>query len=389
MSFSFWQKPKLLHMKILTVSNYYPDHPGGIEIVAQNLVSQWRKSHHVRWAACDVATCPHKYNVDDVLLPANNFFETRLGFPYPIPNWNSILNICKQVQWSDIVHIHDCLYFANFIAFLASLYFSKPLIVTQHIGLVPYREKYKNVIQKIAYRTIGRLVLGYSDEVAFINKHVKNWFEANMKVPKASLIQNGVDHHIFYPPSANERQTIRTKMGYADNDIVLLFIGRFTQKKGVNLIREIAMARPNYHWLILGSGEIDVSRWNFPNIKVFPHQPQPTLREFYIAADVFVLPSRGEGFPLAVQEALSCGLPAAVSEEIASSLPDAPLIGLDTSSLPNLLNKLDNMLAKPGSLTFISHQSREYAKQWDWSVVARQYEDLFIRLTNDFSKGST
>src|SRR5262245_21408299 len=110
MSFSSWQSPEELEMKILTLSNYFPNHPGGIEFVDLNLVSRWRKKHEVRWAACDVTSSPYDKSADNIPLPAHNFTEARLGFPYPIPSLNSIPTIVKQVKWSEIVHLHDCLY---------------------------------------------------------------------------------------------------------------------------------------------------------------------------------------------------------------------------------------------------------------------------------------
>ncbi len=372
-------------MNILTISNYFPNHPGGIEIVAQNLVLQWRENQIVRWAACDIPPRQRQHEEDDVPLRACNFSEDFLGFPYPIPSLASILKIIREVRRCDIVHIHDCLYLANIIAFFISKILFKPIVLTQHIGLVPYREFYKNALQIIAYETIGRLVLGGSNEIIFINQMVESWFASRMKLPKASLLPNGIDHKIFFPPAdKSERRSARNRMGFSENDILLLFVGRFTQKKGVNLIYEIAKARPNLKWLMLGSGEINVFNWNLQNVSAFPHQPQKQLREFYIAADVFVLPSVGEGFPLSVQEALSCGLPAAVSGETAASLPDAPLISLDISSVSKLLKTIDGVLEKPGFLNLISRQSSEYAKRWDWEFVSNHYIEHFTETIHEF-----
>lgn len=369
-------------MRILTISNYYPSHPGGIEIVAQNLVTRWRINHQVRWAACEVSSHPHEYEPDDVPLHASNITETRLGFPYPIPTAGSVIDIFRQVQWCEVVHIHDCLYFANIVAFIASSFFSKPLVVTQHVGMVPYRESYKNVLQKLAYQTIGRLVLQGSDEVIFINENIRKWFEAGANLTKVFLIQNGVDHQVFFPANADEQKSARIRFGLPETGVVLLFVGRFTQKKGVDLIHKIAAARPDYTWVMVGSGEIDISTWDLPNTKVFPRQPQTVLREFYIAADLFVLPSKGEGFPLVVQEALSCGVPAAVSEETASSLPEAPLISLDIDEMPSLLGTLDSALKNAEFLASLRERSKEFSKIWDWDAIARQYEDHFIHLVN-------
>lgn len=377
MSSSSWQSPEQVEMKILTLSNYFPNHPGGIEFVALNLVSRWRKKHEVRWAACDVVTPPHDKDFDDIPLQANNFTEAWLGFPYPIPTGNWIPTIVQEVKRSEIVHLHDCLYFANIIAFLASLVFSKPIVVTQHVGLVPYKEKYKKALQTLAYQTIGRLILKRSHEVVFINRQVKDWFEKRLKIQRTSIIQNGVSGEIFYPADIKEKEKIRTKLGYSENELLLLFIGRFTQKKGIHLIKEIALNRPNYHWIMVGSGEVDALGWNLPNVSVFPPQSQAELRDFYIAADMFVLPSTGEGFPLAVQEALACGLPVGVSEETARSLTEAPLIRLVTTSLPQILETLDRILGEPSQLLSLQAKSKEFAKQWDWDITAQKYEELF------------
>jgi len=372
-------------MKIFTISNYFPSHPGGIEFVAMNLVLRWRKKHQVRWAACDVASHPYKSTTDDLPLPANNFTEKWLGFPYPLPSFRSIPIIFKQVKWCNIVHIHDCLYFTNIVAFIASKIYSKPIVVTQHVGIVPYKETLKRVLQSFAYQTIGKLILEQSNEVVFINRNVETWFRSILKTKRMSLIPNGVNRQTFYPPNNGERESIRTQLNYGEKETLLLFVGRFTQKKGIHLIKEIAVKRPNYHWLMVGHGDVDISQWGLPNIKIFPPQEQVRLRNFYIAADIFVLPSTGEGFPLTVQEALSCGLPTAVSEEVAVSQPDAPLIKLNVMVTDEVIKTLDELLANPKTRKELQLASDRYARLWDWDVSVSKYEELFARIADNVS----
>lgn len=371
-------------MKILTLSNYFPEHQGGIEFVAMNLVKHWRTRHQVRWMACDVKGHPHSSAADDVPLPALNFAESRLGFPYPIPFGKSFFKIFREVKDSDVVHIHDCLYLANLVAFFASRRYGKPLLVTQHVALVPYPEPYKNAIQKAAYRFLGKLVLGNADGVIFISQRVKTWFEGYLGFRQPPLlIPNGVDRGIFYPPQVEERALTRAQLGFSANDILLIFVGRFAQKKGLGLIREIAQARPNFNWILIGRDELDPRTWKLPNVQVIPPQPQVVLRNYYVAADLFFLPSVGEGFPLAIQESLSCGLPAAVSNEISEYAPDAPFIKIKDNSLELILQMMDNLFTMPAeSLESLRNASAEYATRWDWANVARQYEDFFADLAS-------
>lgn len=374
-------------MKILTISNYYPEHPGGVEFVALNLVREWRQRHSVRWMACDVSTHPHRSEKDDIPLPALNFTEEKLGFPYPLPWPKGLSQILEQVQWSEVVHLHDCLYAANVLAFLAALYYRKPTVITQHVGPVPYAQKIKIILQSIAYNTIGRYLIGYADHVVFISQQVKDWFDARFKYKgQTHLIPNGINRSLFYPAQEDEKKRIRNKLGIASGQFVLLFVGRFTEKKGLHVLRDLATARPNLLWVLVGQGELDPSSWLLQNVRVVLMQSQASLRSFYVSADVFVLPSVGEGFPLSVQEAMACGLPVCVSRATADILPDAPLIPLEIKNLPAMLDALDTLQSSVQRRKIISELSVEYAKRWDWEQAAIKYEFLFSSLTEKGTK---
>lgn len=371
-------------MKILTISNYFPEHSGGIEFVALNLVSRWREHNTVHWMACDVPSHPHKCNPGDIPFSALTFTEEKMGFPYPIPLPRDILRIFEQVRWSNIVHIHDCLYLANFYAFLAAGWYHKPLVITQHVGLVPYTQTYKNLLQRIAYGTLGRLVLKRSDTVIFISERVKDWFQKRLHFKRpVKFIPNGIDHTMFYRESEGNRHMNRDRLGYSEKQNIALFVGRFTEKKGLNLIRQIAHSRPNLFWLIIGRGDLDPNTWSLPNVKVLSTQSQSELRVFYNAADIFILPSVGEGFPLAVQEALTCGLPVLVSQETASILPDAPLIAVDISDASSVLRVLDDMLTNKNFLQLTSSSLLKYSRRWDWDSVATEYEEIFEQILTE------
>jgi glycosyltransferase involved in cell wall biosynthesis len=104
----------------------------------------------------------------------------------------------------------------------------------------------------------------------------------------------------------------------------LLFVGRFVEKKGLSRLRSVIEATPAWRWVLVGPpGDAAPERWGLPNVRVVGPVAQAELALHYAAADLMVLPSSGEGFPVAVQEAMACGTPALVTDETASALPGA------------------------------------------------------------------
>lgn len=368
-------------MNILTASNYYPEHSGGIEFVAKNLVEQWRKHHRVRWIACDISSHPHEHQADDVQLPASNLIEIHLMFPYPLPMPIALKRIFEEARNSEVIHLHDCLYMVNLITFFAAQLYRKPVIVTQHVEEIPYKEAYKRALQKIAYIILGKWVLQNADQVVFISERIKKYFENRFVFRKPSMIiPNGVDKKLFYPPKPDDQNILRPKLKRSDNERQLIFVGRFTQKKGLHLIRKIAISHPHWHWWIIGDGELNPNLWKLDNIEVIQTLPQKQLRQYYLASDLFVLPSIGEGFPLAAQESLACGLPVALSSETASNLPAAPIIDLEVSEPEKIIKVLEETLNDLVALKKMRVDAATFASQWDWEKVAQQYEDVFYSL---------
>lgn len=310
-------------MRILLVSNYYPEHVGGIETVAATLTLGYRRrGHDVRWIAGDIGSRPHARHGDDIPVRVWNGIE-RFGFPYPLPSPAAAIGLGRHVAWSQVVHLHDCLYALNVAAFLASRRRHRPVLLTQHVAKVPYPNAFLRGLQSAAYATIGRSVLSRTEQVVFVSESVQRWFELRVGFKRPTqVIENGIDADLFQPPTDEQRAAMRVVAGANGSRPLLLFVGRFVEKKGVRLLRPLIEATPSCDWLLIGrSGDADPSTWRLPNLRlVAPMQPAQ-LRDYYAAADLLVLPSSGEGFPVVAQEAMACGTPVLLSEPTAAGLP--------------------------------------------------------------------
>lgn len=106
------------------------------------------------------------------------------------------------------------------------------------------------------------------------------------------------------------KKKVRLLFGFKPTDKVALFVGRLKEVKGYKLFLQIAREMPDWKFLMLVKGEV-----NFevpPNVFVFSNRVDPA--DFYLASDVFVLPSYSEGTPRALLEAMAFGLPCVVRD---------------------------------------------------------------------------
>ena len=124
------------------------------------------------------------------------------------------------------------------------------------------------------------------------------------------------------------RPLMRQSLNLNEEEIVLLFSGKLSHRKGPDLIihsiKQLPSAvREKVSVIFLGSGqmrsELERLAQEPPRVNVFfpGFQNQTQLSPFYHAADLLVLPSReGETWGLVVNEALHHGLPCLVSEAV-------------------------------------------------------------------------
>ena len=367
--------------RLLLVTHFYPSHGGGVEIVAGQLARRLTPHFQLRWAAGrDSRAYAPPTGVELAPLGVWHGIERRTGVPVPAPGVRAIARLWREVRRSDLVWVHDLLYPGNLFAAMAARIIGRPLVVTVHVGAIPYRNGLLRGLVGVLYRATSRTVLRAAARVAFVSERIRDETAHRSWERPPLFIPNGVDVRVFHPFTDAERVKVRHDLG-AESRPLLLFVGRFVERKGLGLIRQLAERTPGWRWLLAGHGPINPATWALPNVTVEGGATGASLAKLYGAADLLVLPSLGEGFPLVVIEALACGTPAIVDPSTAAGdamaggyLETEPVT--DADALDRWQAHLERILARPDAAA----QRRQLAEfalgHWSWDRAARAYRDV-------------
>jgi glycosyltransferase involved in cell wall biosynthesis len=375
-------------MRVLIGSAYFESHRGGIEIVAGRLARELqRRGAEVTWFATDSSLPPEPGSGIAATRPikAWNVTERVLGVPLPLPGPAGIAALCRHVRSTDVVLLHDSLYPTNVAAMLAARWHRKPVVLTQHIASIQYRNRLLRGMMAAANALIARPMLAAADQVAFISAAVAAQFAHVRFTAEPRLIFNGVDTDIFkVPPAGFDANATRASLGLSGSRPLVLFVGRFVEKKGLHLIERLARRRPDLNFVLAGWGPIDPAAWRLANVDVRSDLQAETLVPLYQSSDVLLLPSVGEGLPLVLQEALACGLPVICASETAAADPGArahidgvDIDGVDPDTAVAALDaRIDAVVAEnSGARRAANAQARHaYVRaRYSWSEAARAY----------------
>src|SRR5690348_12369558 len=147
--------------RVVLVTHYFPSHGGGVESVAGELASRLAASGaaEITWYSSDTDEPPvESPGLQCVPVKTWNVAERRFGFPCPLWSFSGLVRLVRSVRASDAIHLHDCLYLPNLVAWAAARLSRRPVIVTQHVGLIPYRNPLMRAAMALSNRIFGRLV---------------------------------------------------------------------------------------------------------------------------------------------------------------------------------------------------------------------------------------
>jgi glycosyltransferase involved in cell wall biosynthesis len=163
-----------------------------------------------------------------------------------------------------------------------------------------------HVVSHLKHRARITLAIGENPEVI-------NWYRAqHWSADRVRLIESGVDLARF---RASRPPELARRLGVRPDDVVVGFSGRLSTEKAPEVFLKIAVAlrdEPRVRFVMTGSGPL--AEWIRSQVKTLPAGTRldflglvDDVSDYFSLYDIFVLPSRVDGRPMALLEALASG----------------------------------------------------------------------------------
>ena len=221
-----------------------------------------------------------------------------------------------------------------------------------------------------------KVALNLADGITVVSKEGYNYYtEMGFNVVQ---IPNAIDLNII--PKKSTKQF--------ENQII--FAGRLSKEKGIEILLETATHLPdNYHLLIAGSGPLEEKVRNLAdkktNVHYLGYQSKQNLLSLIQGSDLLIQPSLEEGISSTLLEAMACGTCILASNiEGISELVENNKSGLlvEPNNSDELLNKILDLLPKKEKRLRMANEGLEIVKKYDWKRVGKLYLDFYESILN-------
>ena len=185
---------------------------------------------------------------------------------------------------------------------------------------------------------------------------------------KSEVFPNAVDGTKF---CMMDKRTCRKDLGFPEDAFIVAYTGTFSSNKGVDRLSEALKSCDDVYAVFMGQGAVEP---DCGNILFKGRVPNDQVAKYLNAADIFVLPTRGEGCCNAIVEALSCGLPV-----ISSNLPfnddilnEGNSIRIDVENVNQLRESILKLHHDPLLRTELAKGAAESAREFGIETRARR-----------------
>ncbi|HYW91952.1 MAG TPA: glycosyltransferase [Gammaproteobacteria bacterium] len=296
---------------------------------------------------------------------------------------------------TDILHIHELWHFPHWSGARAARKHGVPYIVTPHGELDPWRLRYRGWKKRPYLALVQRRILARAAVVHATTSAEVSEIRAHAPRTQVRVIPNGVD--IDELSDRSGRYALENSYPRLRGKRVVLFLGRLQKAKGLDVLVEgfsyLAKTFEDLALLVAGPDEgykatmcKALSEAGLLDRSTFTgFVTGEDKRQVLAGADIFVLPSYGEGFSTAVLEAMASGLPVVITEQCKFPQVKSSQAGLIIEPDPaQLADAMRQLIEHPERARAMGQHGRSLVrKRYSWTVAASEMHALYRTVLAD------
>ncbi|MDB5150371.1 MAG: glycosyl transferase family 1 [Mucilaginibacter sp.] len=250
-------------------------------------------------------------------------------------------------------------------------------------------DEQKNI--KSLFRTIFlKWIYSHVDHAFYVGTNNKAYFKKyGLKESQLSFAPHAIDNDRFGVDRSNEAIALRNNLGLSSLDILIVFAGKFENKKNPLLLIDafLQLKQTNWHLLFVGNGALETTlkqqAHTANNIHFKEVQNQTYMPVIYQACDLFCLPSKGPGetWGLAVNEAMACGKAILASDKTGCAIDlvkDNNGATFVSEDVDDLLQKLKILTHQREKLINYGANSLNHIQDWNFTNIAIAIESRLL-----------
>lgn len=306
----------------------------------------------------------------------------------------------KNIKNFDIVHVHSIYYAYGIMVRKLCKKYKIPYIITPHGSLNSYiyqRKKIKKRLYEFMFENKNM-----NDSQALHFTAAEESMQANGYAKKCNkiVIPNGLKLSDYLIPSHFDK-TIKTKFPSTGDKQIILFLGRITPVKGLDILIDafemLLKENNNTHLIIAGPDQGNYKKVllnlchkkNILNNVTFTGILNSVEKLYFLKeSDLLVLPSYSENFGMVAIEALACRTPIIISDQV-------NIWREIEENGAGVITKCDSTELKTAILTLISNEEKKKEisengfllvnEIYNWKKISKNYLFEYDKIIKNFN----
>ncbi|MFK7777470.1 MAG: glycosyltransferase family 4 protein [Gimesia sp.] len=241
-------------------------------------------------------------------------------------------------------------------------------------------------------RSIAQRALRSASGIAAVGSHaVKAYGEITIKMKRPDIPIHNIPYHCNLTEYVKAAKTRKPSNSTDPTPIRFLYCGQLIKRKGVDLLIEaftrLAEQGKDVRLTLAGEGPLhECLKASLPRdvaekVTFLGFRPVDDLPEIFAESDIFILPSRHDGWGVVVNQAIAAGMPVIATDQVGAAndlvIPNENGFRISAESSTAIYEAMNHFACHPESITKYAERSQQIAETVSMDSAVNDWHTFF------------